>query len=360
MKSEVYHLLPSLSIGGAECLVLNSVVKINKKRKYYIVFFDSIDFLLWNQLSSEQKKNIIIIKGRLKIIRYFKCIIFLYKIRDSIIITSLWRSVLLVYIFSFFVKLKRHVAFIHRSKMAHPIDGFLRKWQINNSIIQLADSLPAKIWVQKNTSHPNVIQIPLLFKVDFIPVPKKMAKINFCFVGRLSKVKNINRILELMLILHNKIPHSIFDFYGPDQGELPIIQKFIKKNKLENAVSYKGVVMPWELKLKLINYHYIISLSHTEGMAMSIAEAMQLGIVPIVGNVGGPSEYCVHLVNAIKVFDYSDISLEKIAELVKFNSQDEIAYNQMAKSAHLTFLSYKYYEECFEKELAKISDSKFC
>ncbi len=355
MDDSVFHLLPSLSIGGAESLVLNSVININKKRKYFLVFFDSVDLNLWQQLSVEQKKHIIIIKGRFTISRYIKSIVFLHKNRSSIIITSLWKSVLIVYLYSFVFKLKKHVAFIHRSTTAHFFDGFFRKWQINNSILQLADSLPTKNWVISNCLKPNVFEIPLLFKSDQTFAVKKTGLIKFCYIGRLSKVKNIGKVLELMKRLYVQLPNSVFDIYGTDQGELHLVNKFIKNNHLDKIITYKGFLMPWEIKNEMVSYHYIISLSHTEGMAMSVAEAMQAGVVPIAGNVGGPSEYCRHLINSFMVFDYSDGSLDAAVKLVAAASNDEIEYNKMSRAAYDTFSNSDFYEESFEKLLLKIS-----
>lgn len=353
MDETIYHFLPSLSIGGAESLVLNSVVNINKKNRYFLVFFEAGDSDLWEKLSEEQKKYIIRINGVFKIGRYINCLLFLYKKRSSVIISSLWKSALIMYVFSIFFKLKKHIAFVHRSTTAHFIDKFFRVWQVNHSLLQIADSAATKNWVINNCKQPNVYEVPLLFDVDHEFRLKNINFIKFCFVGRLSKVKNIERVLDLMLGLFERLPNSVFDIYGSDQGELQTVHKFGRRNKLDNIINYKGVLMPWEVKKKIAEYHFIISLSHTEGMAMSIAEAMQLGVVPIVGNVGGPSTYCRHMENAFITYDYSDLSLANIASIVSEVSGNELKYNQMSRSAYETFKTWDNYETSFLRILEK-------
>ena len=54
---------------------------------------------------------------------------------------------------------------------------------------------------------------------------------------------------------------------------------------------------------EIINYSkkssFFLQLSPEEGLGMSVVESMQLGLIPIVTNVGEIKNYCLHKKNSI-------------------------------------------------------------
>ena len=68
---------------------------------------------------------------------------------------------------------------------------------------------------------------------------------------------------------------------GPDDGELPNIQRIILDSKVDNIV-YIGAVHGQQKEDLLHRSHFFIMSSLTEGFSSSIVEAMQLGCIPII------------------------------------------------------------------------------
>ena len=80
--------------------------------------------------------------------------------------------------------------------------------------------------------------------------------------------------------------------------------------------------------LKLIrkyakNASFFIQLSSYEGMAMSVSESMQLGLIPIVTNVGQIKIYCKNLFNSLTYHDNEKEVINKEKALEIFSNMGE-------------------------------------
>ena len=73
------------------------------------------------------------------------------------------------------------------------------------------------------------------------------------------------------------------------------IYKNIKKLGLKNNISLIDFASFEEIKTYAKKASFFIQLSSYEGMAMSVAESMQLGLIPLVTNVGQIKIYCKKL-----------------------------------------------------------------
>ena len=85
---------------------------------------------------------------------------------------------------------------------------------------------------------------------------------------------------------------------------------------------------------------FFLQLSFFEGFAMSVVEAMQLGLVPVVTNVGEISRYCIDNFNS--VIYKSDIeTFEDISKLL----DNEEHYLNMRKNAIENWFNHKTYKQ---------------
>ena len=95
---------------------------------------------------------------------------------------------------------------------------------------------------------------------------------------------------------------------------------------------------------KIANYasycSFFIQLSHYEGMAMSVVEAMQFGLVPIVTNVGEIEHYCIDYQNSI-IYEGLQKTFNKVFELKK----SEIDFHEIRNNAINTWKNKKLYKE---------------
>ena len=71
-----------------------------------------------------------------------------------------------------------------------------------------------------------------------------------------------------------------------------------------------------EIKKLAQKSSFSIQLSSFEGMAMSVCESMQLGLIPIVTNVGEVKKYCKNLENCLIYSANEESLIKEIFELI--------------------------------------------
>ena len=111
-------------------------------------------------------------------------------------------------------------------------------------------------------------------------------KFRLVFIGRLSKEKNVNLLLDAFerLIKETKLNLELI-ILGDGKNE------FIRNIK---NVIYFGKVNYNMIKLILINSDYLILPSSVEGLPFTVLEAMSLGIPCICSNINGINELINH------------------------------------------------------------------
>lgn len=115
-----------------------------------------------------------------------------------------------------------------------------------------------------------------------IKTTKTNDKITFLFMARLNHKKGIVPLINAWL-KSELAPDNKFELIiaGPDDGELPTIQKTLNANHSTN-INYIGAVYG-EAKNEILersNYYILPSLS--EGFPVSVLEAMQAGCIPLI------------------------------------------------------------------------------
>ncbi|MDC1387043.1 glycosyltransferase [Candidatus Thioglobus sp.] len=115
---------------------------------------------------------------------------------------------------------------------------------------------------------------------------------NFIFWGRISSEKGLDRAL----IIFSKVAYfhkdARFIIIGPDGGELSNIKNICANLGITDHVEFYD-----ELNVKKIesfakkSTFYIQTSIHDE-MALSVLEAIQLGLIPVVTPVGDITDYC--------------------------------------------------------------------
>lgn len=139
--------------------------------------------------------------------------------------------------------------------------------------------------------------------LDFIPRRREPAKlpIKLAFPCRLEKEqKRADLLLKLIDILEEKHVNYILNiagtgtFYG-------IIKKYIEKNNLAQRVKLLGHIDYEEMDQFWENQDIYINLSDFEGTSQAMLEAMSHGVVPIVTNVSGVSDFIANGVHGYAV-----------------------------------------------------------
>lgn len=165
---------------------------------------------------------------------------------------------------------------------------------------------------------PNAIDIASLSS----KINKKYEK-QIIFVGRLSKEKGINSLLQLSKILPHDI-HLLFVGVGPLENEIKNIAK------LYSNIEYLGY-LPKEKVIPLIRGSFaLIQPSLAEGISTTVLEAMACKIPVIAYDVGGNKELIMNNQNGFLINSGSVNELKnKIIQL----SEDKNLVNKFGQKS---------------------------
>ena len=342
-KKEVrfIHLLPLNSMGGVECAAkttenisnenfLFSLFYISKKsRNYKSKFLDSLDYIRDS----------------------FRSIIKISNYPPDVLIISLWKSCIV----SLFIKILnpkvKIILFLHNSNN-HLLDYFFNNivgiiafeiWA--DSRITLENRMSSFLFINKKTNKKIISFI--LNRLESLPFYS--VETNFIFWGRLHPIKNIRKSIDIFYSIYIKRKNSKFIIIGPDEGEYMKLKEYVKKLDLEANVKIYNEMSFDKIKDLAKNCSFFIQTSLSEGMAMSVLESMQLGLVPIVTNVGNIKVYCIDNVNSILI----DTKItRKILEI----SQNQNKYLDLRKNAIKTWQSALLYNQDIYENCLRLSN----
>lgn len=353
----VLHILPSLTVGGIETMMTRFAAYCPAEIDYRLLVL-STENATQIALPEAMRSRIQYLGINLSPITYLRAACMLIEHEDAIIVSSTWKAALVVLLAKRFCTVARHIAFTHRSSAAHHIDGILRTWQVRHSLLNLADSQSSAQWVRRAAGRSDVTVIDPVFPPPIKSLPKAQ-DLTICFIGRLAPVKNLETVFKLVEGLAAQGLSLSFHIYGPDAGRKHLVDQWIEKNQLDRfyaklSVAYLGPLTPQQVHQTAARYHFIVSCSHTEGFAMSIAEAMQVGTVPIVGKIGGPATYC-RPDNSIVLDDYTEASIESAVIKVREIWHQPSRYCAMSESARQTFTADQFFPSRYAALLKQVS-----
>jgi glycosyltransferase involved in cell wall biosynthesis len=261
--------------------------------------------------------------------------------QPDVVITSLWRTIptgALIKIARPSVKL---VAFLHTAATPHMIDGVLHKF-----IIRLAD----QIWADSDATlryragaHAEKGRIisfvterlePLLLREYVAP--------NFVTWGRVNHVKGIDRSFRFIAELSRRGFNPTFEIWGPDDGAEPSLRQLALELDIGHCATFRGPAPSETLPAIASQASFFLQMSHYEGMAMAVVEAMQLGLVPIVTPVGQVREYCRSGENSIIADpECIDTSVDEIVHLL----ENFTLYTRLQRSCLQTWADAELYPD---------------
>jgi len=223
--------------------------------------------------------------------------------KPDVLVVSLWRSALSGILAKLLRPRIRLVTFIHNSVDAHGMDYLATR---------LAMLLSSAIWADSQASldrrFRKMPQLPVSV-ISFLlrrpapndPCTEKLPSATFIYWGRLAAQKNLRRALGIFAEIHSELPQARYVIIGPDGGEGSSLRLQIDKLGLAKAIELVGPKRFDEIMVLANQAGFYLQTSDYEGMAMSVVEAMQLGLVPIVTPVGEIATYCRAGHNAVVI-----------------------------------------------------------
>ena len=324
---KVIHLIPYDGIGGVESAAhtMEGILDSHLNFKVFYIF-----------KKQSNKGNYF---SSLSLLRIFKSVIELLGIKPDLVIVSLWRSCIVAILFKLLSPKTKIVLFLHYPHDYHLADKIFTKLMSLMSYSLWADSkdtLNSRI-----SSYPSGNSDVISFVARrFQPIKQNTVKPNFIFWGRLHEQKCIERAINIFAIIQSKHPEATYTIIGPDGGELAKLKNQVSKMGIQESVIFTG---PQNIN-SIIEFSskssFYLQTSKLEGMAMSVVEAMQLGLLPVVTPVGEIKNYCKDSVNSLYIIDNERVS-QSIFNLL----EDSNLYNIMKDTAMAHWKNHEIYSE---------------
>jgi len=109
---------------------------------------------------------------------------------------------------------------------------------------------------------------------------------NLVFIGRISKNKRVDRLLEMMAILRQQRPEATLTVIGPDwEGLQAGLETQAADLGLDDAVRFTGALSQEAMFDYLADASLFVSASEYEAFGLSTVEAMATGTVPVVSRI---------------------------------------------------------------------------
>ncbi len=204
---------------------------------------------------------------------------------------SLWKSVLAMLATAVLAPGARRVLFLHSDRRVHLADTLATGLQARLAHEVWADcqrSLDGLGGLMPAGKASRVIS----FMARRLGAPVRSApRPRFIFWGRLTPLKRIDRAIELVGQVAADRGDARLLIIGPDDGSEASLRARVEALNLTDHVTFAGSKALDEIAALAADYDFFVQLSEQEGAAMSLIEAMQLGLVPIVTPVGEMGEY---------------------------------------------------------------------
>ncbi len=266
----------------------------------------------------------------------------------DVLILSLWRSALTGLLVRLLNRRVRIVLFLHNSRDAHVLDRWVTGWAARRCEEIWADSR-ATATLRLPSPPQKPIRVISFLVARVAPATTAEPRPVFAFWGRLSPQKDVASALRIFARILAARPDARFLIIGPDGGELGRLRDLAKRLEITSAVTFTGPMTREQIFATAAQASFYLGTSRYEGMAISVVEAMQLGLVPLVRAVGEIARYCVADENALLI-DSEKQAARDVLTLV----EDESRYGELRQGAITAWLKRPLYSESVAGELARL------
>ena len=324
---KVVHLIPYDAVGGVETAARTMWHMARGRLQYEVVY------VFPNEIAASPRSVLF------NPISIFRCVAKMIRDPVDIVVMSLWRSALVGIIYKIIRPNTKIVLFLHNTRDAHFID-----WAITRSAAALATEIWADASSTLSTRMPSIKTRGrvISYLPEHIVALPPIGKVTptFIFWGRLVAQKRLDRALRIFAEIWRSRKDATFTIVGPDGGELAALNDIVSELGIGAAVSFLGPKSIDEIKYIAVGKAFYFQTSDFEGMGLSVVEAMQLGLVPIVTGVGEIGKYCHSGENAIVISSPSQV-INEVSVLLS----DADRYSCMRDAAIATWSHRQLYSE---------------
>jgi glycosyltransferase involved in cell wall biosynthesis len=273
----------------------------------------------------------------------------------DLVIVSLWRSCIAALLAKLLRPRLRVILFLHMARDAHAVDRWLTRAMARNAVEIWADSAETGSRRLPGRSADRVIPFITARLSPTRPAP--LVAPRFLYWGRLHPRKDLPRALGLFAAVHRRLPDARFEIIGPDGGARARIEARIAQLGLGDAVTLAGPLDQAAIARRAAGATFYLQTSREEGMAMSVVEAMQLGLVPVVTPAGEIARYCQTGVNAILVAGEEGAADAAAAAEVVYSLADPARLGGLRAAAIGTWAEAPLYAEAVLDACREIRDA---
>lgn len=220
--------------------------------------------------------------------------------RADLLIVSLWRACIVGMLTKLLQPRVRLVLMLHSTRDAHWLDRVVTSIASRMADEWWGDS-PATVNERLSDSTRKPRRVISFVTRRLQPLASAALKPAFVFWGRISTIKGIDRALSIFALILQRCQGARFTIIGPDGGALQEVRALASRLGVDEAVVFQGEMQMDQIRETAASSTFYLQASHYEGMAMSVVEAMQLGLVPVVTAVGEIRNYCEHGRNGILI-----------------------------------------------------------
>ncbi|PTP29382.1 glycosyltransferase family 4 protein [Vibrio splendidus] len=350
VNNKIAYLIPTLEVGGAEVAAVH-IAKYSKKFDVDVYPFLKVDRKFVDSFNILDKVHF---KYKFLIFQFFYVILSIVKSKPKYVVVSLWKSVPLALLCLFFSLGKiKIVTMIHSDSFFSYLDRFFLKLSCHFSKLVIADSNSSANFIKKNISKPHLV-LPIRFLLRRLVVKEidhSSFMWRFVFIGRVTKVKRLDISLEILFLLKGLGVNSTLDIYGttPDLEHFVYLKKRIQELNLEKHVRFLGVIDNNLVPDILNNYDAYLCFSDKEGMAISVYEAQQAGLLVFCKSIGELRFYCENNVNAFVIEDNE--SLYSFLSRVENIISNKEKFDEFYKKFHSSINNEPLFLDSFERVL---------
>lgn len=320
---KIFHIVPTAYGGGVETAAKSFLSYSSKKFIFKVIFLRNrrIDKPLFSYFYSMKKV-------------FFE--------KPDFILTSLWKSNLMTLLYKIFNPNTKYILFIHSTKNKHFLDKFITSFaalyayeiwaDAEYSLQERLSSLYFSNYKKNNLLKKKQKRVISFVTEKLVPFIKKKCEPSFIYWGRLSPEKNIDQAIEIFSKICKIKPESSLIIIGPDYGVKEYLHsKIINLNLTSNVFIYDYMSLQ-EIKKYAKDSSFFIQLSSYEGMAMSVSESMQLGLIPVVTSVGQIKFYCKNMENSLIYNNNDEEIISNISSLISSTEIYEKIRNNAIKT----------------------------
>lgn len=346
VTQRVVHVVPYDGVGGVETAMRSLAAGFHdgiEFRKCFIATKDDrVDQSPFVHQGPRESEN--------SFVNYIAATRYICRVKPEIVIGSLWRSCLVLIALRFFGTLTKQVVFLHLPKSVHVADYVCNRIAMKFATEIWADSEATLLMRVPRRLHNKTRVISFLTRrVPAAPI--RTPQPNFIYWGRLEPQKGLIRALKIFAAVRERMQDAAFCIIGPDRGYGGTLINVCRTLAIENAVRFLGHKDWEEIQREASRHSFYLQTSAIEGMGMSVVEAMQLGLVPVVTPVGEIARYCRNGQNAIVVRD-DERAVQDICKVVA----SPVIYDRLARAAQTQWQGQPIYRDSVLSACRKMAE----